>query len=42
MCVSFGLQAIPGASHLGFGDLMFYIYKLSTMKIMMEILVSYI
>lgn len=42
MCVSFGFQAIPGTSHPGFGSLILYICKVSTMKIMMEILVSYI
>lgn len=27
MCVSFGLAAIAGASHLGLGSLILYIYK---------------
>lgn len=40
VCVSFGLEAIPGGRHLGFGSLILYICKVSTMTIMMEILVS--
>lgn len=38
--MSFGLEAIPGGRHLGFGSLILYICKVSTMTIMMEILVS--